>query len=293
MMLDTILAHKREEIARLDLPALKRRAADARPPRDFLTPLPGSATPPPAPVPTAQERGEGAGGWGVRLIAEIKFASPSRGVLRSNVDPVDLARIYEANGAAGLSVLTDERFFHGSLDIFARARASCHLPMLRKDFILSAAQVYESRAAGADAILLIVAAIPDNAELADLHALAIDTGLAPLVEVHTPTELERALRLEPTLIGINNRDLRTFEVSLETTAALRPLIPPGIGVVSESGIFTPDHVARLTELGVDAMLVGEALVTAPDIGAKVRELTSLSPVGTATTGDAKRPGGEA
>ncbi len=276
MILDTILAHKREEIAHLDLPALKRRAADAPPPRNFLaglTPHPLA----PSPLTPRQTSGEGGGvakpGWGVRLIAEIKFASPSRGVLLSNVDPVRLAEIYESSGAAALSVLTDERFFRGSLDIFAHVRAASTLPLLRKDFILAAAQVYESRAAGADAILLIVAAVPDDAELADLHALAIDLGLTPLVEAHTRDELERALRLGPKLIGINNRDLRTFEVSLETTAALRPLIPFGIGVVSESGIYAPDHVVRLAEWGVDAMLVGEALVTAPDIGAKVRELS--------------------
>jgi indole-3-glycerol phosphate synthase len=147
--------------------------------------------------------------------------------------------------------------------------------LLRKDFIVSEVQVYESRAIGAAAMLLIVAALPDDAELADLHALAIDLGMMPLVEVHTRDELDRALRLNPKLIGINNRDLRTFHVTLDTTAALRPLIPPGVGVVSESGIFTPEHIARLAALNVDAMLVGEALVTALDIGAKVREFLQV------------------
>jgi indole-3-glycerol phosphate synthase len=208
----------------------------------------------------------------VRLIAEIKFASPSRGVLRTDIDAVQLASIYASNGAAALSVLTDSKFFHGSLATLARVREVCGLPLLRKDFILSPAQVYETRACGADAILLIVAALPMDAELADVHALAIDLGLTPLVEVHTRAELDRALRLDPKVIGVNNRDLRTFAVSLDTTAALRPHIPPGITVVSESGIATPDDMARLAALDVDAALVGEALVTAPDIGAKVREL---------------------
>jgi indole-3-glycerol phosphate synthase len=208
----------------------------------------------------------------VRLIAEIKFASPSRGVLRTDIDAVQLASIYASNGAAALSVLTDSKFFHGSLATLARVREVCGLPLLRKDFILSPAQVYETRACGADAILLIVAALPMDAELADVHALAIDLGLTPLVEVHTCAELDRALRLDPKVIGVNNRDLRTFAVSLDTTAALRPHIPPGITVVSESGIATPDDMARLAALDVDAALVGEALVTAPDIGAKVREL---------------------
>lgn len=260
MILDTILAHKREEIARLDVVSLKRRA--------LLTSRAQS-------LPLLLSRGLGEGEKGMRLIAEIKFASPSRGVLLAGADPIDLARTYASNGASALSILTDERFFRGSNDIFTRVRASCDLPMLRKDFILSEAQVYESRAIGADAILLIAAALPDDAELFDLHALAIDLGMTPLVEVHTRGELERALRLNPRLIGINNRDLHTFKTSLDTTAALRPLIPPGIGVVSESGIFTAERVAYLAALGVNAILVGEALVTAPDIGEKVRELSGI------------------
>jgi indole-3-glycerol phosphate synthase len=280
-MLDQILAHKRTEIERLDLAALKSAAADSPAPRDFLKAL----TPFPSPVPLARERGEGVGGRGVRairLIAELKRASPSRGLLAPHLDLLQLAQIYADNGAAALSVLTDEKFFLGSLFTLHALRFTHHvlLPLLRKDFILSPAQVYETRAAGADAILLIAAALPETGRrstgtsLQELHALALDLGLTPLVEVHTLDELERVLSL-PNLqwVGINNRDLKTFNVNLDTTAQLRPHIPAGVYVVSESGIFTAAHVARLAVLGVDAVLVGEALVTAPDIGAKVRELS--------------------
>jgi indole-3-glycerol phosphate synthase len=218
----------------------------------------------------------------VRLIAEIKRASPSRGLLAPGLDDSDLARVYAENGAAAISVLTDQRFFLGSLEALYTLRfaQTSPVPLLRKDFILGEAQLYETRAAGADAVLLIVAALPDDALLAGLHALALELGLMPLVEVHDLAELERALRLPGLrLAGINNRDLKTFDVSLETTLRLRPHIPSGICVVSESGIFTGEHAAVLAEAGVHAILVGEALVTAPDIGAKVRELAYFkSPV---------------
>jgi indole-3-glycerol phosphate synthase len=230
----------------------------------------------------------------VRLIAELKRASPSRGLLAPqssikaiketaglapHLDLIQLARTYADNGAAALSVLTEAEFFLGSLNTLHVLRFThrVSLPLLRKDFILSPAQLYETRAAGADAVLLIAAALPDNLELADLHALALDLGLTPLVEVHTLDELERVLRLpELRLVGINNRDLRTFAVNLDTTAQLRPHVPPGVRVVSESGIFHAAHVARFAALGVDAVLVGEALVTAPDIAAKVRELAGAT-----------------
>jgi indole-3-glycerol phosphate synthase len=208
------------------------------------------------------------------LIAELKRASPSRGLLAPHVDLIELAHIYADNGAAALSVLTDEKFFLGRLETLRDLRFTHRfaLPLLRKDFILSEAQVHETRAAGADAVLLIVAAL-DAAELRDLHALALGLGLTPLVEVHTREELARALRLpDLRLVGVNNRDLETFAVSLDTTAQLRQHVPSPIRVVSESGIFTGAHVAQLAALGVDAVLVGEALVTAPDIAAKVREL---------------------
>jgi indole-3-glycerol phosphate synthase len=274
-MLDKILAHKRTEIQRLDLPTLKRRAMDAPEPRDFLAALnPRSAFGHPS---TGSPTGEGRGG--VRLIAEIKRASPSRGLIAPHLTLHRLAQIYADNGAAALSVITDEKFFLGSLDTLHALRFTHHvsLPLLRKDFILSSLQIYETRAAGADAVLLIAAALPDDAALAELHALALDLGLTPLVEVHTLDELERALRLRDLkLVGINNRDLRTFNVNLDTTAQLRPHVPSRVRVVSESGIFTAAHVAQLAALGVDAILVGEALVTAPDIGAKVRELSGYA-----------------
>jgi len=219
----------------------------------------------------------------VRLIAELKRASPSRGLLAPNVDMQAMARVYADNGAAAISVLTDEKFFMGSLALLSTLRAAPQvpLPLLRKDFILSAAQVYETRAAGADAVLLIVAALPEapasptDCSLAELHALALELGLTPLVEVHSRPELERALRLPGLqLVGINNRDLATFNVSLDTTAELRPLVPAGLRVVSESGIFSASDVARLGGLGVDAVLVGEGIITASDPAAKVRELSS-------------------
>jgi indole-3-glycerol phosphate synthase len=258
-MLARILAYKRAEIASLDLDAQRAAAADAPPARPFLPPLP-----------------EGTPG-AVRLVAELKRASPSRGLLAPHLDPHELARLYADNGAAAISVLTDEHFFLGKLEILTALRCAAEPlpPLLRKEFILTAAQVYQTRAAGADAVLLIAAALPDDAELADLHALARSLGLAPLVEVHTAAELARALRL-PDLewVGINNRNLETFEVDVKTTMLLRPQVPPGVRVVSESGIFTRADVARLAAAGVDAALVGEALVTASDIAAKVRELSS-------------------
>ena len=198
-----------------------------------------------------------------------------------------LAQIYADNGAAALSVLTDEKFFLGTLETLSalRLRQQMAIPLLRKDFILSEAQLYETRVAGADAVLLIAAALTDDAELSDRHALALALGLTPLVEVHNEQELERVLTMpQLKLIGINNRDLKTFEISLETTARLRPQVPPGITLVSESGIFTAAHVAQLAALSVDAVLVGEALVTAPDIGAKVRELAGLGDLASGSLG---------
>lgn len=266
--LQQILARKRAEIARLDLREQMARAKDAPPVRDFLAAL--------SPLP----QGEGPRlreSHHPRLIAELKRASPSRGLLAPHLNSGELARLYVENGAAALSVLTDEKFFLGHLDYLRDLRLKYRVPrpLLRKDFLLVPVQLYESRAAGADAILLIVAAL-EEAMLRDLHALALELGLAALVEVHTAEEVERALRLPNVrLIGINNRDLTTFDVSLETTARLRPLIPPDITVVSESGFFTAGDVRRVAECGVDAVLVGEALVTAGDIGAKVRELANL------------------
>ncbi len=265
-MLPQILAHKRTMIAGLNEAELRQRALDSAAPRPFLPALPAGAD----------------GRRPVRLIAELKRASPSRGLLAPNVNMEDMARVYAANGAAAISVLTDEKFFMGSLALLSALRAApdLALPLLRKDFILSTAQIYQTRAAGADAVLLIVAALGDapssagDGALGELHALALELGLAPLVEVHSHPELERALRLPGLqLVGINNRDLGTFKVTLDTTAELRPLVPAGLRVVSESGIFSAADVARLGALGVDAVLVGEGIIADPDPAARVRELS--------------------
>jgi indole-3-glycerol phosphate synthase len=208
---------------------------------------------------------------GVRLVAEIKKASPSRGVLAERFDPVALASTYARHGAAAISVLTDEKYFQGSLDLLAAIRANVSVPLLRKDFMLDDYQLWESRAAGADAILLIVA-IVDAARLADLLATAKGIGLAALVEAHTADEVETALSVGARIIGLNNRDLRTFQTRIETTLSLLPLIPAGPLVVSESGFADAAQVRRVVAAGAHAVLVGEGLVTASDVGAKVREL---------------------
>ena len=260
-ILGKILAHKRTEIAALDAHSLRRAAEQSAPPRDFL------------PAILRHRLGNRPS-----LIAELKRASPSKGILAPHLDLCELADLYAQNGAAAISVLTDEKFFMGTLETLRALRSTrqIELPLLRKDFIIDEVQLYETRANGADSVLLIAAGLTDDAHFADLHALALELGLAPLVEVHNEGELERALRLpDVKLIGINNRDLTTFDVSLETTERLRPLIPDGIPVVTESGIFTANDVERLDKANVDAILVGEALVTSGDIAAKVRELSGL------------------
>ncbi len=260
-ILTRIIEQKKIEIAKLDLVALRQFAWQSPRPRDFISAL-------------RQTHGTDC----VRLIAEIKRASPSKGILAAHLDLFQVADIYTQNGAAAISVLTDEKFFLGKLETLRELRFShaARLPLLRKDFIIDESQLFEARANGADAVLLIVAALTDDARFTDLHACARELGLTSLVEVHNPVETERALRLKGiNLIGINNRNLETFEVSLDTTEQIRPMIPAGITVVSESGIFNSEDVARLSKAGVDAVLVGEALVTAPDIPAKVQELSSV------------------
>jgi indole-3-glycerol phosphate synthase len=270
-ILAEILAHKKTEIAALDSQSLRRAAEAAPAPRDFLATL--------APRVSTRSAAQSKQREGVSLIAELKRASPSKGILAPHLDLFQVAEIYAQNGASAISVLTDEKFFLGQLETLRELRFSrtMELPLLRKDFIIDEVQLYESRASGADAILLIAAALTDDRRFADLHALALELGLMPLVEVHDEAETERALRLNGVrLIGINNRNLATFDVSLETTERIRPMMPAEIVVVAESGIFTASDVERLAKANVDAILVGEALVTAEDIGAKVRELSNVT-----------------
>lgn len=266
MILQKILASKRDEVrkrqAGVPAAALERLAAVAPPALDFAGAI--------------RKGPQG----GIRLIAEFKRASPSRGTIRAELDPADVARQYADAGAAAISVLTDAPFFHGSADDLRSVRAAVKAPVLQKDFILDAYQLLEARSLGADAILLIAAALPDEA-LGRLYKAAAELGLAALVEVHDEADLDRALAIGPPadgagggprIIGINNRDLRTFEVSLATTFRLRPLIPPGIIVVSESGIRSRADALKLQEAGVDAMLVGEWLMRQPDAGKAAAEL---------------------
>lgn len=261
-ILGQIIAHKRMEIAALDVLALRRAAESSPAPRDFLAAI-------------KRRR------FGLRpsLIAELKRASPSKGILAPHLDLFQVADIYAQNGGSAISVLTDEKFFMGKLETLRELRFTrkSELPLLRKDFILDEVQLYESRANGADAILLIAAVLTDDKLFADLHAIALELGLTPLVEVHDEAETERALKLKDVkLIGINNRNLATFDVSLETTERLRPMISSDIAVVTESGIFTAADVERLANANVDAILVGEAFVTSEDIPTKVRELSGTN-----------------
>ncbi len=257
-ILNKILRRKAEEVAarRAQVPVaeLARRIEAAAEPRGFVA---------------AIERRIAAGQAAV--IAEIKKASPSKGLLRADFRPVEIAQSYARAGAACLSVLTDIDFFQGADEYLQQARAACALPVLRKDFTVDPYQVHEARALGADAILLIAAAL-DDAMLGELAALASGLGLDVLVEVHDGAELERALRLDTRLIGINNRNLRTFETRLETTLDLLVRIPADRIVVTESGIHTPANVARMRAAGVHAFLVGEAFMRAPDPGARLAEL---------------------
>jgi len=257
-ILARILATKADEVAaaKRALPAgeIEARARAMAPPRDF----------------TGALRARIAAGRPA-VIAEIKKASPSRGVLRADFDPPAIAASYERGGAACLSVLTDRRYFQGGPECLTAARAACALPVLRKDFIVDEYQVAEARALGADAILLIVAAL-DDARLAALEARARRLAMAVLVEVHDGAELDRALRLPTPLVGINNRNLRTFDVSLATTLDLLPRIPAGKLVVTESGILAPADVASMRARGVHAFLVGEAFMRADDPGAALAAL---------------------
>ncbi|MCS7235838.1 MAG: indole-3-glycerol phosphate synthase TrpC [Armatimonadota bacterium] len=253
-VLDQIVAHKQAELAE------QRR----RVPEEQLALQTASA---PAPRPFA----EALRGPGLRVVAEVKAASPSAGVLREDLDPAALARAYAGGGACALSVVTDRRFFRGSSEHLQAAREATHLPVLRKDFALESYHVYEARALGADAVLLI-AAVLDRRRLAELVALTEQLGMAAVVEVHTEAEVDRALEAGARVVGINNRDLRTFQVDLGVTERLRPRIPDPVVVVSESGIETPAHVRRVWAAGARAVLVGSALVRSPDPARKLQEL---------------------
>ena len=258
-ILAKILEQKRVETANLEHTELRSQALSTQIAADFYS---------------AIRRGAG---QPVRLIAELKRASPSKGLLVPNLNLLEVGQVYQANGAAAISVLTDEKFFQGHLDTLRQLRhtAGIHLPLLRKDFIIEETQLYEARIFGASAALLIVAALPPK-RLQELHDCAIEIGLTPLVEVHDEVELETALRINGIMaIGVNNRNLRTFEVSLQTTLRLLPKMPADIARVAESGIFTAFDVAELADAGIDAILVGEGIITSNDIAAKVRELSRV------------------
>ncbi len=251
-ILDKIVAAKLREIerAKAAVPSaeLEKRLADAPPVRDFFAAL--------------------ADGPPCRLIAEVKKASPSKGVIREDFDAVEIARTYEQHGARCISVLTDVEYFQGSLDYLRQVRAAVGLPVLRKDFVLDTYQVVEARAAGADAVLLIAECLDDE-QLSALYSSIIEQGMTPLVELFEPANLQRVVALGAKLIGINNRDLRTFSTDLEHTIRLRSRIPSDRVVVGESGIRTHADVERLEAAGVGAILVGESLLRQPDVGAAV------------------------
>jgi len=255
-MLDKIIAQKREEVEQKKKVAtmtyLQERIARQKPPLDLALALKGNH---------------------LRLIAEVKQASPSRGMLSPNFNPIELARTYAEGGAAAISVLTEANYFMGNIEYLAAIKEVVGLPLLRKDFVFDPYQVYESRAYGADALLLI-ASILSQEQLKELILLSHSLGLKCLVEVHNKGEVERAILSEAEIIGINNRDLNTFSIDINMTQRLRPLIPQERIVVSESGIKSKRDIEKLRKWGVDAVLVGEALVTAGDIRAKMKELLS-------------------
>jgi indole-3-glycerol phosphate synthase len=258
MILDEIVADKRIEIAkrktRVSLAEFRRRAESLDNVKDFAGGLRGDK---------------------VRLIAEIKNASPSRGVIRAAANPTLIAETYGANGASAISVVTDRKYFRGDVNYLKSARVGSRLPLLRKDFIVDEYQLYESRALQADAVLLIVR-ILEGSQLRDYLAVAESLRLSALVEIHDARELEHALYSGASVVGINNRNLSDFAVDLNTTERLAPLAPPGVTLVSESGIFSAQDVARMGRAGADAVLVGEALMRAQDTGAKVRELAQVA-----------------
>ena len=257
-ILTKIIEHKKEELVerkqRVPLEKMQEWAKDAPSPRGFESALRGAQA--------AKRPG---------VIAEIKRASPSKGILREDFNPMQIAASYQMNGATCVSVLTDSEFFKGSCAVLELSRKTCFLPILRKDFIIDTYQVYETRAVDADCLLLIVAALEDD-QMAELNQLAKELRLDVLIEVHNEEEMDRALKLEPSLLGINNRNLHTFETSLNTTLNLLQIIPDNCHVVTESGIHTKDDIEMMSKNGVNSFLVGEAFMVAKEPGAKLREL---------------------
>jgi len=256
-ILEKIVARKGVEIEQArrtrSVAELQELAERAPPPRDFVAALRDQTRP------------------GMRVIAEVKRASPSAGLIRPDFDPVAIARTYEQNGAACVSVLTDEHFFQGKLEYLTAIRAAISLPVLRKDFLIDRYQVLEARAAGADCVLLIAECLND-CQMRDLYFYASELGMASLIEIHDPEHLDRVLKLEPELLGVNNRNLKTFETDLQHSIRLKEQIPHDTLLVSESGIHSRAHVELLENAGIRAMLVGETLMRSPDIGQKLREL---------------------
>lgn len=261
-ILDQIVATKRTEIAaaqaRVPLDQVRARVASAPAPRDFFAAL--------------------SGGGPIKLIAEVKKASPSKGVIRADFDPVAIARIYEQHGASCLSVLTDEQYFQGKLEFLTAVREAVAIPVLRKDFILDRYQLWEARAAGADAVLLIAECL-DDCQLRSLHNEALELGMTPLVELYEPANVSRVVEAGAMLIGVNNRNLHNFEVDLEHTLRVREQIPADRLLVAESGIATRDDALRLERGGAAAMLVGESLMRERDIGQAVDRLLGRSAIG--------------
>jgi len=251
-ILDKIVTHKRQEIAAR--PQVKFDATAVAPPRDFVQAL---------------TSGPQAGR--VSLIAEVKKASPSKGLIREDFDPVKIAQAYANSGASCISVLTDEHFFKGHLDYLKAIRAAVDIPLLRKDFVLDPSQVYEARMAGADAVLLIAECL-EPSQLKELHDLIVELGMTPLVELYDQANVDAVLACKPKLVGVNNRDLNTFEVDLMHSIRVKQQLPPTTTFVSESGIFTHEDVQLMQANQVDAILVGESLMRNDDVGAAVKRL---------------------
>lgn len=279
-ILSNILKIKKEEVEYLKIKTpvseLKVKIRDMEGTRDFLNAI--SPSPTLTPTLSQRERGRGARGEGeknsrqpaTKIIAEIKRASPSKGIIREDFNPLKIAEIYQENGASAISVLTDKSFFHGDIKYLQAVKSVISLPVLRKDFIIDRYQVFETRGYDADAFLLIAAILEKN-QMEDYIHLGMEMGMHPLIEVHTEREIENVLSINADLIGINNRDLDTFKIDIKTTERLIKYIPEGATVVSESGIEKRDDILYLQETGVDAFLIGEALIREQDIGKKLKE----------------------